>query len=90
MRRGATWHTCAITFDDGWRDNWKHAVPELERRGLPATVFVVSERVRIAGAFWPDELLRRLDPLPATKRRDLAQRLGPTIPAILRARSSSC
>ncbi len=33
----------AITFDDGYRDNIDNAVPVLERLGLPATFFVVSQ-----------------------------------------------
>ena len=36
---------CAITFDDGWRDNLVHALPTLEARRLPATIFVVTDRV---------------------------------------------
>lgn len=31
----------ALTFDDGYHDVLEHAIPELERRGWPATVFVV-------------------------------------------------
>ena len=67
---------CAITFDDGWRDNAEHALPALARRGLPATVFVVTERMGSEGAFWPDEVCRRLEPLPESERRALAARLG--------------
>ncbi len=67
---------CAITFDDGWRDNLEYALPALERRGLPATIFVVTERVGTAGAFWPDEVCRRMAPLPLDRQRALARRLG--------------
>ncbi|MBY0399198.1 polysaccharide deacetylase family protein [Myxococcota bacterium] len=55
LPRGA----CAITFDDGWRDNFDFALPALVRQGLPATVFVVADRVGTLGAFWPDEICRQ-------------------------------
>ena len=67
---------CAITFDDGWLDNLEHALPALERWGFPATIFVVTERVGSPGAFWPDEVCRRLGPLPPTRQRELARSLG--------------
>jgi peptidoglycan/xylan/chitin deacetylase (PgdA/CDA1 family) len=35
----------AITFDDGFRDNYDFAVPVLERFKMPATFFVVTDHV---------------------------------------------
>jgi len=72
MARGAALprRACAITFDDGWRDNHEHAWPVLRAARLPATVFLVTARVGSAGAFWPDEVCRRLRALPVRERRE--------------------
>jgi peptidoglycan/xylan/chitin deacetylase (PgdA/CDA1 family) len=59
-RRSLPRGACAITFDDGWRDNHDHALPVLSALGLPATIFVVTDRIGTLGAFWPDEVSRRL------------------------------
>jgi peptidoglycan/xylan/chitin deacetylase (PgdA/CDA1 family) len=48
----------AITFDDGYRDNFKHAVPVLDGLGLKATFFVVAGLVGSAEAPWYDRLGR--------------------------------
>ncbi len=34
-----------ITFDDGYRDNYRYAAPELRRLGLPACFFVATELI---------------------------------------------
>lgn len=44
----------ALTFDDGRCDQVAHAVPELRRRGWPATFFVVAGRLG-QQADWPKE-----------------------------------
>jgi peptidoglycan/xylan/chitin deacetylase (PgdA/CDA1 family) len=67
---------CAITFDDGWRDNHDFALPALAKRGIPATVFVVTERVGTEGAFWPDEVCGRLAGLSGSAQRALLDSLG--------------
>ncbi|MBI2188556.1 MAG: polysaccharide deacetylase family protein [Acidobacteria bacterium] len=40
----------AVTFDDGYRDVYEHAFPVLRRKGIPATVFVVTDLV--GKPFW--------------------------------------
>jgi len=40
----------AITFDDGWLDNWVHAFPVLRKYRLRAAVFVVTDWVERASA----------------------------------------
>lgn len=80
----------AITFDDGWRDNHEHAWPALREAGLPATIFLVTGRVGTDGAFWPDEVARRLGALPGPAREERAAALlgrrcdGEPVDAVLR------
>ena len=46
----------AVTFDDGYADNWTEALPILEEAGVPATFFVTTGYVGGAREFWWDEL----------------------------------
>lgn len=46
-----------ITFDDGWADNVDYALPELQRAGLPALMFVVADAVGTRQPFYQERLI---------------------------------
>ena len=48
----------AITFDDGYSDNYREAYPLLKAAGLPATIFVASGKVDSTREQWWDDLDR--------------------------------
>jgi peptidoglycan/xylan/chitin deacetylase (PgdA/CDA1 family) len=45
-----------ITFDDGYKDNWRAAVPILRKHGATATFFIATTYVSDRRLFWWDRL----------------------------------
>ncbi|MGE0030136.1 MAG: polysaccharide deacetylase family protein [Steroidobacteraceae bacterium] len=52
--------SCLVTFDDGWQDNHRHALPVLKKLGIPAVVFVATAFVGTSNTFWQERLTRLL------------------------------
>jgi peptidoglycan/xylan/chitin deacetylase (PgdA/CDA1 family) len=46
----------AITFDDGYRDNYDYAYPILRELSLPATIFLVTDAIDGNGLIWHDRV----------------------------------
>jgi L-malate glycosyltransferase len=47
---------CALTFDDGWYDNFAYAFPQLKRRKLSATIFLPTRFIGTDRRFWQEHL----------------------------------
>lgn len=68
-------NSIAITFDDGYVDNYLTAKPLLEKYGLPATFFIASGNVGQHSEFWWDELEHLIlfsETLPAVMDMEVA------------------
>lgn len=56
--RGLPSRSCVVTFDDGWRDNFDHALPILREQNVPAVIFVATDYIGTNDCFWQERLSR--------------------------------
>lgn len=47
---------CVVTFDDGYRNNATHALPILQKYGVPAVFYVATSHTEEQRPFWVDRL----------------------------------
>jgi peptidoglycan/xylan/chitin deacetylase (PgdA/CDA1 family) len=47
----------AVTFDDGWEDNYRNAAPLLAKSSVPACIFVCPARIASASPYWPEAVV---------------------------------
>lgn len=73
LERGRTPYGFAVTFDDGYVDNFTEAVPILEELELPATIFFVGDAIGAEEPFYWDRETRATDRGRAMTRYELQQ-----------------
>ena len=56
MERGSAGTVVAVTFDDGYQDNYHNAFPILQRYGVPATVFLTTGGLDSREPLWFEQL----------------------------------
>lgn len=62
----------AITFDDGFENTIDNAIPELQRREIPATIFLTTGYLGEYADWWPESSTERRDRIaPAEKWQHL-------------------
>jgi peptidoglycan/xylan/chitin deacetylase (PgdA/CDA1 family) len=49
-------NAAAITFDDGYRDNYVNAYPILKKYGVPATIFLATGHIDNGTPYWWDRI----------------------------------
>jgi peptidoglycan/xylan/chitin deacetylase (PgdA/CDA1 family) len=56
VHRDVPENAVAITFDDGYRDNYVNAFPILQRLSIPATIFLATDAINGNTSLWHDRV----------------------------------
>lgn len=56
MKNPGVENACIVTFDDGWYDNYKYALPVLKKYSIPATIFLATNLIGTNTWAWPDRI----------------------------------
>src|SRR5690606_10926871 len=64
----------ALTFDDGFRNQYEVAYPILKRHQIPATFYVCSGLVESGAYIWTWEVCARLEQLSIDERKSIFKR----------------
>jgi CelD/BcsL family acetyltransferase involved in cellulose biosynthesis/peptidoglycan/xylan/chitin deacetylase (PgdA/CDA1 family) len=88
-RGGPPGQSVAVTFDDGYRDVYRHAFPVLQKYQIPATIYLTAEAIKTNSVAWYDRIFLALKVAPSDKLDLILDRprrfLLPTPVARLRA-----
>lgn len=71
--------SCLVTFDDGWRDNFDHALPILERYEMPAVLYLATAFIGTDRTFWQESMTESLLRIRRQRERIAG---GPTPPEL--------
>lgn len=85
------WYSLAITFDDGYENNYTHALPILQKYGLHAVFFLTTHLIgQNSQSFWFDRLDRLLSVVPLAEIRERLSQLVPSLPVTLGTSVQGC